>query len=54
MISALGDATTGEGRGGFVLLDHETFEVKGAWEKLAAGQTVPWGYDFWLVPHGLL
>lgn len=27
MISGLGDATTGEGRGSFVLLDHETFEV---------------------------
>lgn len=36
---------------GFVLLDHETFEVKGAWEKLGADETIDYGYDFWYQPH---
>lgn len=39
--------------GGFVLLDGETFEVKGNWEK---GSKVPeFGYDFWYQPrHNVL
>jgi hypothetical protein len=31
MISYMGDAKSGGGRGGFVLLDSQTFKVKGAW-----------------------
>lgn len=39
--------------GGFILLDGETFEVKGNWEK---GEKVPpFGYDFWYQPrHNVL
>ncbi|XP_044131996.1 methanethiol oxidase [Bufo gargarizans] len=48
MISALGDPE-GNGKGGFVLLDGETFEVKGNWE--AEGQAAPFGYDFWYQPR---
>lgn len=35
--------------GGFVLLDGETFEVKGTWEK--PGGAAPMGYDFWYQPR---
>ncbi|ERE90757.1 selenium-binding protein 1 [Cricetulus griseus] len=48
MISALGDAQ-GNAKGGFVLLDGETFEVKGTWEK--PGGAAPMGYDFWYQPR---
>ncbi|XP_044131990.1 methanethiol oxidase-like [Bufo gargarizans] len=48
MISAMGDPE-GNGKGGFVLLDGETFEVKGNWE--AEGQAAPFGYDFWYQPR---
>ncbi|XP_056407515.1 methanethiol oxidase-like [Hyla sarda] len=48
MISALGDPE-GNGKGGFVLLDGETFEVKGNWE--VEGQAAPYGYDFWYQPR---
>ncbi|NP_001087138.1 methanethiol oxidase [Xenopus laevis] len=48
MISALGDPC-GNGKGGFVLLDGETFEVKGNWE--AEGETAQFGYDFWYQPR---
>lgn len=39
--------------GGFILLDGETFEVKGNWEN---GEKVPpLGYDFWYQPrHNVL
>ncbi|KAL4457508.1 hypothetical protein ABPG75_012373 [Micractinium tetrahymenae] len=46
VISALGDGE-GNAKGGFVLLDHETFEVKGTWSK----QNTEFGYDFWYQPH---
>nr|KAF6304972.1 selenium binding protein 1 [Pipistrellus kuhlii] len=36
-------------QGGFVLLDGETFEVKGTWEK--PGGAAPLGYDFWYQPR---
>lgn len=50
MISALGDAKhPGEGKGGFVLLDGETFKVKGNWE--APGFNPTFGYDFWYQPY---
>ncbi|KAG8509256.1 Methanethiol oxidase [Galemys pyrenaicus] len=48
MISALGDPT-GNSKGGFVLLDGETFEVKGTWEQ--PGGAAPMGYDFWYQPR---
>ncbi|KAJ1080760.1 hypothetical protein NDU88_000952 [Pleurodeles waltl] len=48
MISSAGDPS-GKPKGGFVLLDGETFEVKGAWEK--EGHAAPFGYDFWYQPR---
>ncbi|XP_078525149.1 methanethiol oxidase-like [Lissotriton helveticus] len=48
MISSVGDPS-GNAKGGFVLLDAETFEVKGAWEK--EGHAAPFGYDFWYQPR---
>ena len=37
--------------GGFILLDGQTFEVKGNWEK----ESIPFGYDFWYQPfHNVL
>nr|XP_006003361.1 PREDICTED: selenium-binding protein 1 [Latimeria chalumnae] len=48
MISTMGDPA-GNGKGGFVLLDGETFEVKGNWEK--EGEAVAFGYDFWYQPR---
>ena len=35
--------------GGFVLLDGESFNVLGTWEK--RGQSTPFGYDFWYQPR---
>ncbi|EDO41029.1 predicted protein, partial [Nematostella vectensis] len=52
MISTLGTAD-GKARGGFILLDGETFHVKGQWERDNVG--VPMGYDFWYQPrHNVL
>ncbi|XP_075996204.1 methanethiol oxidase [Genypterus blacodes] len=48
MISCMGD-TEGNGKGGFVLLDGETFEVVGNWEH--PGEAAPFGYDFWYQPR---
>nr|XP_056708331.1 methanethiol oxidase-like isoform X1 [Euleptes europaea] len=48
MISALGDPH-GNGKGSFALLDAETFEVKGNWERPT--QATPQGYDFWYQPR---
>ncbi|XP_043432231.1 methanethiol oxidase isoform X1 [Prionailurus bengalensis] len=48
MVSSLGDPK-GNGKGGFVLLDGETFEVKGTWER--PGGAAPMGYDFWYQPR---
>lgn len=48
MISTLGDPK-GNGKGGFVLLDGETFEVKGTWQR--PGGEAPLGYDFWYQPR---
>ncbi|KFV76582.1 Selenium-binding protein 1-A, partial [Dryobates pubescens] len=52
LISCLGDPA-GNGKAGFILLDGETFEVKGNWEK---GEKMPsLGYDFWYQPrHNVL
>jgi methanethiol oxidase len=48
-ISALG-APDGEGPGGIFILDHDTFEPKGAWEKDRGPQQ--FGYDFaWHLGH---
>jgi methanethiol oxidase len=43
-LNALG-APSGGGPGGIFVLDHETFEVKGPWEKERGPQTL--AYDFW-------
>ncbi len=43
-MNALGDPD-GDGPGGIFMLDHETFEVKGAWEKDRGPQQL--SYDFW-------
>uniref|UniRef100_A0AAY5EP47 Methanethiol oxidase n=1 Tax=Electrophorus electricus TaxID=8005 RepID=A0AAY5EP47_ELEEL len=48
MISTLGDPL-GNGKGGFVLLDGETFEITGNWE--LPGEAAPFGYDFWYQPR---
>ena len=43
-MNALG-ATDGDGPGGIFMIDHETFEVKGRWEKERGPQHL--AYDFW-------
>ncbi|TNN02032.1 hypothetical protein fugu_009519 [Takifugu bimaculatus] len=48
MISCLGDPS-GNGKGGFVLLDGQTFDVVGNWEH--PGEAAPFGYDFWYQPR---
>uniref|UniRef100_A0A8C4Q0N9 Methanethiol oxidase n=2 Tax=Eptatretus burgeri TaxID=7764 RepID=A0A8C4Q0N9_EPTBU len=48
MLSSIGDPS-GNGKGGFILLDGETFDVKGTWEK--EGESAPFGYDFWYQPR---
>ena len=35
--------------GGFILLDGNSFDVVGNWEK--EGQATPFGYDFWYQPR---
>lgn len=44
-ITNLGTAEGAEGPGGIALLDHDTFEVKGQWEKDRGSQYL--AYDFW-------
>jgi hypothetical protein len=39
-MSNLGDAD-GDGPGGVALIDHDTFEVTGAWETTVASSTSP-------------
>uniref|UniRef100_T1IVY0 Methanethiol oxidase n=1 Tax=Strigamia maritima TaxID=126957 RepID=T1IVY0_STRMM len=46
MISTMGDKD-GNSKGSFVLLDGNTFEFKGNWEK----ESVKFGYDFWYQPR---
>jgi len=43
-VNALGNPD-GDGPGGIFVLDHDTFEVKGAWERDRGSQTL--AYDFW-------
>jgi selenium-binding protein 1 len=43
-VSALGNAA-GDGPGGIFVVDHDTFDVKGAWEKDRGPQHL--SYDFW-------
>jgi selenium-binding protein 1 len=43
-VNALGNAD-GDGPGGIFILDPETFEIKGAWEKHRGSQQL--AYDFW-------
>lgn len=47
MISCMGD-TKGENKGGFVLLDGESFNLVGNWEN---GPTSEFGYDYWYQPY---
>ncbi|XP_026547438.1 methanethiol oxidase-like isoform X2 [Notechis scutatus] len=52
MISSLGDLL-GNGKGAFVLVDTETWEVKGTWNR--PGDEAPLGFDFWFKPrHNVL
>ena len=46
MVSGIADAK-GQPKGGFMLLDGQTFTVKGSWEEKPA----PFGYDFWYQPR---
>jgi selenium-binding protein 1 len=48
-MNALG-ATDGNGPGGIFILDHETFEVKGAWEKDRGPQYLAYDF-FWHLGH---
>ncbi|KRX10012.1 hypothetical protein PPERSA_08415 [Pseudocohnilembus persalinus] len=48
MISLMGGKNK-EGKGGFLILDGKTFEIKGRWEK--DEKTVDFGYDFWYQPN---
>ncbi|XP_064614982.1 methanethiol oxidase-like isoform X2 [Liolophura sinensis] len=48
MISCMGDPM-GNGKGGFMLLDGETFNVKGTWQQ--PGDETRFGYDFWYQPY---
>ncbi|KAM9214654.1 LOW QUALITY PROTEIN: methanethiol oxidase-like [Leptosomus discolor] len=52
LIANMGDAA-GNGKGGFIVLDGETFELKGNWENEC--EAPPTGYDFWYQPrHNVL
>lgn len=48
MISSMGDKD-GNGKGSFALLNGESFEVLGTWQK--KGEETPFGYDFWYQPR---
>ncbi|NXC76313.1 SBP1 oxidase, partial [Anhinga anhinga] len=52
LIANTGDPS-GNAKGGFIVLDGETFELKGNWESEC--ETPPSGYDFWYQPrHNVL
>ncbi|NXN76987.1 SBP1 oxidase, partial [Himantopus himantopus] len=48
LIANMGDPS-GNGKGGFIVLDGETFELKGNWENEC--EAPPTGYDFWYQPR---
>ncbi|PSN38124.1 Selenium-binding protein 1-A [Blattella germanica] len=48
MISTIGDKN-GNGKGDFVLIDTNTFEVKGTWT--IGDKKAKFGYDFWYQPY---
>jgi len=48
MISGMGDEN-GEGKGSFILVDGQSFEVKGVWQQ--DGKETAYGYDFWYQPR---
>ncbi|XP_063213643.1 methanethiol oxidase-like [Chroicocephalus ridibundus] len=48
LIANTGDPS-GNAKGGFIVLDGETFELKGNWENEC--ETPPSGYDFWYQPR---
>jgi methanethiol oxidase len=45
-MSALGGANSDDGPGGVALIDHDTFEVLGPWERDRGPQLL--AYDVWL------
>jgi len=47
MISSIGDEK-GENKGGFIILNGETFALEENWEN---GPAAKFGYDFWYQPH---
>ncbi|NXA57493.1 SBP1 oxidase, partial [Nothocercus julius] len=52
LIANMGDAA-GRGNGGFIVLDGETFDLKGNWEHECGAP--PTGHDFWFQPrHNVL
>ncbi|NXA56889.1 SBP1 oxidase, partial [Nothocercus julius] len=52
LIANMGDPA-GNGKGGFIVLDGESFELKGNWEKDC--EVPPTGHDFWFQPrHNVL
>ncbi|PKU29344.1 selenium-binding protein hypothetical protein [Limosa lapponica baueri] len=52
LIANTGDPA-GNAKGGFIVLDGETFELKGNWENEC--EAPPSGYDFWFQPrHNVL
>lgn len=52
LIANMGDAA-GRGKGGFIVLDGDTFELKGNWEHEC--EAPPTGHDFWYQPrHNVL
>ncbi|XP_061872204.1 methanethiol oxidase-like [Colius striatus] len=52
LIANMGDPA-GNGKGGFIVLDGESSELKGNWEN--EGEVPPTGYDFWFQPrHNVL
>lgn len=47
LVSHLGEAKSGAGRGNFILIDGDTFKVVGKWTE----EDTPYGYDYWYQPH---
>ena len=50
MISCMGDGPEHNGKGSFILIDGQTFKVKGTYGKGSADDA-PFGYDFWYQPR---
>lgn len=50
MISTLGDGPEDNGKGSFILIDGNSFKIKGTWPATEK-DVAPFGYDFWYQPH---